>query len=111
MSEFSYDRARGSVDRACARYGRRVTIFRTPAVGVVQPRNVQLLEVGRVKHVLDGSALEIGDIKFLAPSTSDMQAGDRFDDVDGQSRVIVDPVTPIRPGAVVVGYECYARNG
>ncbi len=111
MTQFNYGRARDSVDRACARYGRKVRVYRTPAFGVVQPRDVQLLEVTRVRHVLEGSALEIGDIKFLAPSTSDMQPGDRFDDVDGQSRVIVDPVTPIRPGAVVVGYECYARNG
>lgn len=109
MSAF-YDRMRATADRMIAKYGRAVTITRTSPVGAVSTFTSKAVTLRTVKHALADSNISIGDNMLLLDATVTPQPGDRITDgVD--SRVLVDPVIPIRPAETVLAFECYARLG
>lgn len=110
MTTFAYSRISATADRLIARFGQAATLTHTDTLGVVSSRPVQCVNLGTVKHALADSNISIGDDRLLLDRSAAPQPGDRIA-YDDESRVIVDPVAPIRPGPVVIAYECFARLG
>lgn len=108
MTSFDYTRMRMTADRLIERFGKLVPFTRTTGPGAYVKRDVRCLEVGRVKSAMGDSGVQVGDVRLLVESTGDPQQGDRID-LQGESMALIDPVTPIRPGAEVLAFECYAR--
>ncbi len=111
MNLFDYSRIRATADKLIARFGQAATLSSTdPATGAVTTRVAKAVNMGPVKHTLGDSGVSIGDDRLLLDHAAAPKPGDRVA-YGAESRVIVDPVSPIQPGDTVLGFEIYARAG
>ncbi|MBA8886158.1 hypothetical protein FHW12_000349 [Dokdonella fugitiva] len=107
-----YDRAAATALRMLTKYGKGVRVTSTNMAGAVTAREGKAVLVSVVKHDLGNSGISIGDHKLLVEASLAPKPGDRILDLaDGASRVIVDPVNPIKPADTLIAFECYARLG
>lgn len=110
MSGFDYPRMAATARRLIDRFGQVMSITRTASDRTVTSLSAVGVVTDTVKHTLGDSGIAIGDDQILLDATTKPQPGDRIT-YNGQSRVIVDPVTELNPGGVALLFECYARAG
>lgn len=106
---YDYDRLASTADRLLAKFGRDVTVSTTAASGVTT-RTAKAVTIGVVKHDLGDSGVSIGDHRLLIEASANPLPGDRITDAQG-TRIVVDPVNPIRPAETTIAHECYTRLG
>lgn len=110
MTAAVYKRLAKTAARLIAKYGVPATITRTDDLGTITALQTRSVTTGTVKYALADSNINIGDDILLLDGSVTPLPGDRIAYGDS-NRVLVNPVSPIKPADLVMAFECYARPG